>query len=102
MGHACLCGARRLVKSCGETACEERCGALRCFREINNGAEGGTRTPMVCPTRPSNVRVYQFHHFGMKTQVEVKAEVENWFSLTLPSTLTCCCYFFITGCFSQT
>ena len=29
-----------------------------------NGAEGGTRTPMGCPTRPSNVRVYQFHHFG--------------------------------------
>jgi hypothetical protein len=22
---------------------------------------------MGCPTRPSNVRVYQFHHFGMKT-----------------------------------
>jgi hypothetical protein len=27
-------------------------------------AEGGTRTPTGCPTRPSNVRVYQFHHFG--------------------------------------
>lgn len=30
-----------------------------------NGAEAGTRTRMGCPTRPSNVRVYQFHHFGM-------------------------------------
>ena len=27
-------------------------------------AEGGTRTPIGYPTRPSNVRVYQFHHFG--------------------------------------
>src|SRR5438093_6059323 len=29
-----------------------------------NGAEGGTRTPTGCPTRPSNVRVCQFRHFG--------------------------------------
>jgi hypothetical protein len=29
-----------------------------------HGAEGGTRTRMDCSTRPSNVRVYQFHHFG--------------------------------------
>ena len=28
------------------------------------GAEAGTRTRIGCPTRPSNVRVYQFHHFG--------------------------------------
>src|SRR5574341_2507530 len=28
------------------------------------GAEGGTRTPTGYPTRPSNVRVYQFRHFG--------------------------------------
>jgi hypothetical protein len=34
-------------------------------RYDKNGAEGGTRTPMGCPTRPSNVRVYQFHHFGI-------------------------------------
>ena len=27
-------------------------------------AEGGTRTRTGRPTRPSNVRVYQFHHFG--------------------------------------
>jgi hypothetical protein len=36
--------------------------SVRCRREI--GAEGGTRTRMGLPTRPSNVRVYQFHHFG--------------------------------------
>ena len=28
-------------------------------------AEGGTRTPTSCLTRPSNVRVYQFRHFGI-------------------------------------
>ncbi len=37
---------------------------LHAVRYDKNGAEGGTRTPMGCPTRPSNVRVYQFHHFG--------------------------------------
>src|SRR5712691_5554263 len=31
---------------------------------IGNGAEGGTRTPTSYLTRPSNVRVYQFRHFG--------------------------------------
>ena len=30
------------------------------------GAEGGTRTPTSYLTRPSNVRVCQFRHFGMK------------------------------------
>src|SRR5215468_10920120 len=34
------------------------------------GAEGGTRTPTGCPTRPSNVRVCQFRHFGA-SEVEV-------------------------------
>ncbi len=29
-----------------------------------DGAEGGTRTPTSYLTRPSNVRVYQFRHFG--------------------------------------
>ena len=29
-----------------------------------SGAEGGTRTPTGYPTRPSNVRVCQFRHFG--------------------------------------
>src|SRR4030095_12600893 len=32
--------------------------------ESELGAEGGTRTPTGCPTRPSNVRVCQFRHFG--------------------------------------
>ena len=32
---------------------------------ILNGAEGGTRTRMDCSTRPSSVRVYQFHHLGI-------------------------------------
>ena len=30
----------------------------------SDGAEGGTRTPTSYLTRPSNVRVYQFRHFG--------------------------------------
>jgi hypothetical protein len=30
------------------------------------GAEGGTRTPTSYLTRPSNVRVYQFRHFGSR------------------------------------
>ena len=33
-------------------------------RNANCGAEGGIRTPTGRPTRPSSVRVYQFHHFG--------------------------------------
>ena len=37
-----------------------------CGSGQGNGAEGGTRTPMGRPTRPSNVRVYQFHHFGVE------------------------------------
>ena len=32
--------------------------------ESSIGAEGGTRTPTSYLTRPSNVRVYQFRHFG--------------------------------------
>src|SRR5438093_1450427 len=31
----------------------------------HNGAEGGTRTPTSYLTRPSNVRVCQFRHFGL-------------------------------------
>ncbi len=30
---------------------------------VRPDAEGGTRTPTSCLTRPSNVRVYQFRHF---------------------------------------
>src|SRR5438445_9241593 len=38
-------------------------------RPRSDGAEGGTRTPTGCPTRPSNVRVCQFRHFGaMRTR----------------------------------
>jgi hypothetical protein len=32
---------------------------------VRVGAEGGTRTPTSYLTRPSNVRVYQFRHFGL-------------------------------------
>src|SRR5206468_8448642 len=35
------------------------------------GAEGGTRTPTGCPTRPSNVRVCQFRHFGDESVVSI-------------------------------
>ena len=35
------------------------------------GAEGGTRTPTSYLTRPSNVRVYQFRHFGMFGQEDI-------------------------------
>ncbi len=35
-------------------------------------AEGGTRTPTGRPIRPSNVRVYQFHHFGIRETVTVR------------------------------
>jgi hypothetical protein len=34
------------------------------------GAEGGTRTPTSCLTRPSNVRVCQFRHFGIEVSLE--------------------------------
>ena len=39
------------------------------------GAEGGTRTPTGCPIRPSNVRVYQFHHFGTLPQRVTKNRI---------------------------
>src|SRR5437588_6083285 len=39
----------------------------RNLKRSENGAEGGTRTPTGCPTRPSNVRVCQFRHFGPRT-----------------------------------
>ena len=45
-----------------------RSGATECTKRgarlAIHGAEGGTRTPTGCPTRPSNVRVCQFRHFG--------------------------------------
>src|SRR5689334_9296653 len=43
----------------------KKCAVLLRFFKIP-GAEGGTRTPTSCLTRPSNVRVCQFRHFGMK------------------------------------
>ena len=46
------------------------------------GAEAGTRTRMGCPTRPSNVRVYQFHHFGM---AGIKGRGQNGCQSTSPS-----------------
>ena len=39
--------------------------------EMKGGAEGGTRTRMGFPTRPSNVRVYQFHHFGTIASIKL-------------------------------
>ena len=39
-------------------------GSLTLLKPRRSGAEGGTRTRKGFPTRPSNVRVYQFHHFG--------------------------------------
>src|ERR1041385_4708230 len=36
-------------------------------KKLRRGAEGGTRTPTGFPIRPSNVRVYQFHHFGKES-----------------------------------
>ena len=41
-----------------------KAGLIACKSSSRN-AEGGTRTPTGCPIRPSNVRVYQFHHFGI-------------------------------------
>ena len=42
------------------------CKLLKLLKLENGFAEGGTRTPTSCLTRPSNVRVCQFRHFGMK------------------------------------
>ena len=35
-----------------------------------DGAQGRTRTGTGCPTRPSNVRVYQFRHLGSQNRLE--------------------------------
>src|SRR5437773_12139539 len=45
-------------------ACARRTSIKPGARVGKHGAEGGTRTPTGCPTRPSNVRVCQFRHFG--------------------------------------
>jgi hypothetical protein len=77
------------------------------YRGIINGAEGGTRTPMGCPTRPSNVRVYQFHHFGTceKLPNGINRARENHFRIFCSVTSGRSAangYFFITGCFAET
>src|SRR5437899_10195364 len=42
---------------------QEKCLTFLSKLQVD-GAEGGTRTPTSYLTRPSNVRVYQFRHFG--------------------------------------
>ncbi len=68
-------------------------------RDGNDGAEGGTRTPMGCPTRPSNVRVYQFHHFGTLKNVH-GVPGEYCFCISVIAVVES--YFFIAGCFADT
>src|SRR5437867_9558923 len=46
-------------------------------RSFPCGAEGGTRTPTGCPTRPSNVRVCQFRHFGSRTKTKYTVSAER-------------------------
>src|ERR1700753_2070203 len=41
-------------------------GGVVISRESRDGAERRTRTGTGSPPRPSNVRVYQFRHFGAK------------------------------------
>ena len=41
------------------------------------GAEGGTRTPTSYLTRPSNVRVCQFRHFGPGCQITIVTQTVN-------------------------
>ena len=53
---------------------------------FRNGAEGGTRTPTSCLTRPSNVRVCQFRHFGLGFKIP-------WSALT--------CQRFLLSCFQK-
>src|SRR5437016_5946674 len=50
-----------------EHAAENRMGKndIGCHNEEGFGAVGRTRTGMGYPIRPSNVRVYQFHHDGI-------------------------------------
>ncbi len=58
-------------------------------RKLGN-AEGGTRTPTGCPIRPSNVRVYQFHHFGIGKRKIIKlaftSSLAGWTALELLQT----------------
>ena len=52
----------------------------------SGGAEGGTRTPTGCPTRPSNVRVCQFRHFGASEQKVCRWALPLSIRLGRPST----------------
>src|SRR5690349_17103626 len=64
------------VTSAGKSqalATDGREAGLRVLRVLSSGislgrdgAQGRTRTGTGCPTRPSNVRVYQFRHLGPK------------------------------------
>src|SRR6476660_6093140 len=54
------------------------------------GAEGGTRTPTSCLTRPSNVRVCQFRHFGLNCQITSKANYSFAVSGSHGELLTSC------------
>jgi hypothetical protein len=49
------------------------------MKALEDGAEGGTRTPTSYLTRPSNVRVYQFRHFGkyQKNQAIAKRQTNS-------------------------
>ena len=51
-------------RSCLEGDFEPLSCNVLILKTLRSGAEGGTRTPTSYLTRPSNVRVYQFRHFG--------------------------------------
>ena len=53
----------RVVRVSGSTPFQKFIGSL--IVTGIDGAEGGTRTPTSYLTRPSNVRVCQFRHFGI-------------------------------------
>ena len=58
-------GARDGLRPIADSAPAPDRHFVRCLRE-GFGAEGRTRTGTGFPTRPSNVRVYQFRHFGIE------------------------------------
>ncbi|GEM_PF-6099642 len=70
----CLRMGHLLTGSCQWIALDNKKPANHCWSRVKwtssevyvltNGAEGRTRTGTGLPTRPSSVRVYQFHHFG--------------------------------------